>query len=448
MTCEEARDELIAYARGELSPARRAAVEEHLARCPGCTHELEGARLVMKLTQMADDGAVADLANRLIRTAVQRGASDIHLEMARPGLPRVRFRVDGVLREEFPVPPEQYDLLVMRIKRMADQNVSERRVPQDGRIAYPCEGREFDLRVSTCPYLNGEGVVVRILDRTSGLLGLDRLGFAPRTLQQVEALISEREGMILTTGPTGAGKSTLLYALLNRLNCPELQIVTVEDPVEYRLEGVNQMAVVRRVGVTYATAMRALMRQDPDIFMVAEMRDLPTAEIAVQSALMGHLVLSALHTRDATGVFSRLLNMGIEPFLIAATVIGVIGQRLVRRVCPACKAPYQPSEATLAALGFTARNRPEAFSRGAGCDACSGTGYRGRVGLFEVLTMNEELARMVAERAPEAAIRGRALELGALWPFFADARAKIGDDITTAEEVDRVLLGLYAAGKG
>jgi len=447
MKCEEVRDELVAYARGELDDSRKAAIEEHLVRCAGCTQELEGARQVMAVTQMADDASVAEVVKHLIKSAIKDGASDLHLERA-GGEPRVRLRIDGLLYPGPIIVPEQYPLLVARIKVMADQNVSERRVPQDGRIGISHEGKDYDLRVSTVPYSDGESVVLRILDRSSVFVGLERLGFLPDALKQVEALISRRHGLLLTTGPTGAGKSTLLYSILNRLNRPEAKILTVEDPVEYRLPGLNQLAVNRRAGVTFATGMRALMRQDPDIFMVAGLPDLETAELCVQAALTGHLVLSALHTRDTTEGFTRLFDMGIAPFLAAATVHGVIGQRLVRRTCPACKEAYQPSAAILEALGFTAEARRQTFVHGAGCDACAGTGYRGRTGLFELLTLNQELARMVAAREPEASLRARALDLGSLWSFEKDAARKIAEGVTTAEEIDRVLLDPIGTGTG
>jgi type II secretory ATPase GspE/PulE/Tfp pilus assembly ATPase PilB-like protein len=447
MKCEEVRDELVAYARGELDDARKAAIEEHLARCAGCTQELEGARQVMAVTRMADDASVAEVVRHLIKTAIKDGASDLHLERA-GGEPRVRLRIDGLLYPGPIIVPEQYALLVARIKVMADQNVTERRVPQDGRIGISHEGKEYDLRVSTVPYSDGESVVLRILDRSSVFVGLERLGFLPDALKQVEALISRRQGLLLTTGPTGAGKSTLLYSILNRLNRPEVKILTVEDPVEYRLPGLNQLAVNRRAGVTFATGMRALMRQDPDLFMVSGLPDLETAELCVQAALTGHMVLSALHTRDTTEAFTRLFDMGVAPFLAAATVHGVIGQRLVRRTCPACKEAYQPPAAILEALGFTAEARRQPFVHGAGCDACAGTGYRGRTGLFELLTLNQELARMVAAREPEVSLRARALDLGALWPFEKDAARKIGAGVTTAEEVDRVLLDPIGTGTG
>lgn len=443
MKCEEVRDELVAYARGELAEARKAAVEEHLVRCEGCTRELEGARRVMALTQMADAASVQELATSIFKAALARRASDIHIEKNKD-VPRVRFRIDGVLHEQpsLSIRKEQYDPLIARIKLMAEMNVSEKRVPQDGRIAISHEGKDYDLRVSVFPYFDGESAVIRILDRSSVLIGLDRLGLYPRTLAQVEALISRRDGLVLSTGPTGGGKSTLLYALLNKLNSPELMIMTIEDPVEYHIGGINQAAVHRRAGLTFATALRAFMRQDPDIIMVGEIRDLETVEMAIMAALTGHLVLSVLHTRDATGALTRLIDIGAAPFVVAAAVTGVVGQRLVRMVCPTCREPYQPSEAMLDMLGFTPETRLPTFTHGAGCDQCAGTGYQGRIGLFEVLTMNSVLARMVADRADEAAIRARALELELLWPFVADARAKVADGLTTAEEVDRVLPGI------
>jgi type II secretory ATPase GspE/PulE/Tfp pilus assembly ATPase PilB-like protein len=443
MKCEEVRDELIAYARGELEEARKTAIEEHLVRCRDCTRELEGARKVMALTQMADTGSVQALAKEVISAALARRATDIHLERSKVG-PRLRFRIDGVLQvqSEPAITLDQYEPLIARFKLMAEQNLSEKRVPQDGRIAMTQDGKNYDLRVSTFPYLHGESVVMRILDQSSVLIGLNKLGLYPQTLAQIETIIARPDGMVICTGPTGAGKSTLLYSMLNKLNRREKMIMSIEDPVEYSMMGINQAQVNRRAGLTFATAMRAFMRQDPDIMMVGEIRDLETLEIAMQASLTGHLILTALHTPDATSALTRLLDIGIEPFVAAATVTGVIGQRLVRTVCPACRQPYQPEEGLLKTLGFTAAARPKEFVRGTGCSECGGTGYQGRTGLFEVLTMNQALAQMIIDREPEAAFRARALELGPLWSFAADARARIADGVTTAEEIDRVLPGL------
>jgi type IV pilus assembly protein PilB len=443
MTCEEMRDELVAYARGELSEERRTAVDRHLVGCGDCLNELEGARDVLGITTRADAASIKELAKQLIVTALARRATDIHLEMSGDS-PRVRFRIDGVLHPQSDptIPLQQYPLLIERIKYMADMNLSEKRVPQDGRIAITHDGKDYQLRVNVFPYLHGESAVVRLLDRSSVLIGLDRLGLSPVPLARIEALAAQPYGLLLTTGPTGAGKTTLLYSLLNRLNRPERMVMTIEDPVEYAMEGVNQASTNQRVGLTFATALRAFMRQDPDIIMVAEIRDLETAEMEIQAALTGHLVLSVLHTPDATSALTRLTDMGAAPFVVAAAVIGIIGQRLVRRVCPACREEYQPAAALIDALRFPPGERPARFFHGVGCDDCSGTGYQGRAGLLEVLTLSRELAQLVADRAPEAQIRARALELGQLWPFAADARAKVAEGITTVEEVDRVLPGI------
>lgn len=444
MTCEEARDELIAFARGELSEERRKAIEEHLARCAGCARELEGAREVMALTQAADETSVADLADAILRSALARRASDIHLEMTGDG-PRVRLRIDGVIYPGPTVTRAQYEPLVARFKRMAEQNLSERQVPQDGRFRFTEGDRELDVRVSTVPYVPGEGVVMRLIDRSNVLIGLENLGMTTGMLARVHTLIARSSGLLITTGPTGAGKSTFLYSILTLLNRPEIKVMTIEDPVELLLPGVNQLAVHRRAGVTFASGMRALMRQDPDILMPSEIRDLETLEMCVQAALTGHLVLTALHTRDATEAIQRLMDIGVAPFLVAGTLVGVVGQRLVRRVCAACRESYTPEAETLAKLGFTPNTRPATFTRGAGCAACEGVGYRGRTGLFELLLVTEAVAQRIVERAPESAMRSQALYEGALTPFIEDARVKIADGTTTVEEVARQLLGVVPA---
>lgn len=443
MNCDEVRDELVAYARHELSAERNAAVERHLVCCPECTRELEGARQVMALTQVADAASTQAKATEILHAALARRASDIHLERDAAG-PRLRFRIDGVLQvqKEPLITPEQYEPVIDRFKRVAEQNLSEKRVPQDGRFKFAHEGKEYDVRMSTFPYLKGESVVMRLLDQSGVLIGLNRLGMADAMKAQIERLLDRRQGLLLTTGPTGAGKSTFLYSLLNRLNTPEIKMMTIEDPVEYLLPGVNQAQVLRRAGLTFATAMRAFMRQDPDVIMVAELRDLETAEMAIQASLTGHLVFSVLHTPDTITALSRLQDIGAQAFLVASTLIGVVGQRLVRKVCPACREAYEPAEPLLAALGLIGGARPATFLHGRGCEQCAYTGYHGRTGLFELLTITKPLASMLAGREPEAALRARALELGLLWSFAADARAKIRDGITTPEEVDRVLPGL------
>jgi type IV pilus assembly protein PilB len=443
MKCEEIRDELVAYVRGELEPDRRTKIEEHLVRCGDCTREWEGTREVMGVMKIADAASIKELVQGLVRTALARRASDIHVEKNR-GVPRVRLRIDGVLHEQpdLALPPEQYEPVITRIKYMAEMSLSEKQVPQDGRIQIDHEGNVYELRVSIFPYFDGESAVMRILDRSNVLIGLNRLGLDPPTLARVVAMVEQPGGLILTAGPTGAGKTTMLYSLLDRLNRPEVKIMTIEDPVEYLLPGVNQAQLNRKAGLAFANSLRAFLRQDPDVIMVGEIRDLETLEMIMAAAATGHLVLSTVHTPDSTSAITRLLDVGIVPFLLPASLIGVIGQRLVRRICPACHQPYQPSEELLEALGFTPANRPETFLHGAGCERCAHTGYQGRVGLFEVLTMDKELAQMIVERAPEAAIRTRALELDRLWPFANDARAKVAEGITTVEEIDRVVRGL------
>jgi type II secretory ATPase GspE/PulE/Tfp pilus assembly ATPase PilB-like protein len=445
MKCEDVRDELVAYVRGELDSARRTEVEEHLVRCGDCTKEWEGARDVLGVMKIADAASIKELVHTLFRTAFSRRASDIHLEKNR-GVPRVRLRIDGVLHEQpdLALPPEQYEPVISRIKYMAAMNLSEKQVPQDGRIAVEHMGNDLDLRVSIFPYFDGESAVMRSLDRSNVLIGLERLGMNPHTLTRVLSMIERPGGLILTTGPTGAGKTTLLYSILQRLNRPEVKIMTIEDPVEYLLAGVNQASVNRKAGLAFANSLRAFLRQDPDVIMVGEIRDLESLETIMAAAATGHLVLSSVHTPDATSAITRLLDAGIAPFVLSGSLIGVIGQRLVRRVCQGCRQAYEPAESLLEAVEFTDTNRPEAFVHGAGCEQCAGTGYQGRVGLFEVLTMDRELAQMVVERAPEAAIRARALALDRLCPFAADARARVAEGATTVEEIDRVLRGLIA----
>jgi RNA polymerase sigma factor (sigma-70 family) len=293
----------------------------------------------------------------------------------------------------------------------------------------------------------GAGVVVRLVDRSTASLGMEELGLAAKARTRVEAMIAHPGGLLLTTGPTGAGKSTFLYSILNRLNRPEIKIVTVEEPVKLDLPGMNQLAVHRRAGVTHATGMRALLRQDPDIIMVSNIPQMETLDLCMGAALTGHLVLSCMHTRDATEAIVRLMDVGAAPFMVAGTLIGVIGQRLVRRVCDACKESYTPEEETLKKLGFTPETRPAAFTRGAGCGACEGIGYRGRIGPFEVLTITEDVAQGIVERAAESRLRDQALAEGALIPFLDDARAKIAEGITTVEEVAGRLISVVPAGR-
>lgn len=385
---------------------------------------------------LVDRAPVVQLVNSLITGAMDEGASDIHLEPFERDL-RVRYRVDGVLREIMRLPRRVAPALVARVKIMANMDIAERRLPQDGRIIMKVAAKELDLRVSTFPTIFGEKVVVRLLDKEQlKSFTLDNLGFSPRNLETFRNLLHSSYGMVLLTGPTGSGKTTTLYAALSYLNDVGKNIVTVEDPVEYVLEGINQAQVNVKAGATFAIYLRSILRQDPNIIMVGEIRDRETAEIAIQAATTGHLVLSTLHTNDALGALTRLIDMGVEPFMMASSVLGVVAQRLVRRICPRCREPYQPSEAELAFIG---RDRLEpTLSIGRGCEHCHYTGYRGRIAVHEVLVVSPTLQRLVLNKAPNEEIRQVALREGMV-SLKDDALEKALQGITTVAEVMRVL---------
>lgn len=384
-------------------------------------------------------GPIIRIAHAVIQQAVQQGASDIHVE---PGTRqvRVRYRIDGVLHEVMSMPKHIHPPLVSRYKIMSEMNIAERRVPQDGRIGINYQNKDYDLRVNCLPTLNGEKIVMRILDKGSVMIGLNKLGFFPDTLAQLETMITQPNGMFLTTGPTGAGKTTTLYSCLNRVNSVERNINTVEDPVEYQLPGVSQVAVARKAGLTFATSLRSLMRQDPDIIMVGEIRDLETAEMAIQAALTGHLVLSTLHTNDAASTFTRLIDMGVEPFLVSATLIGALAQRLGRRICDKCKEEYEASAEILAPFGRQPESPSEmlTLARGRGCENCRHTGYKGRIGIYELMTVNEEIAELVVRRAPVSEIKHAARANG-MKTLQDDGLRKVIAGITTPEEISRVV---------
>ncbi|MGO0123287.1 GspE/PulE family protein [Desulfothermobacter acidiphilus] len=385
---------------------------------------------------LVDRAPIVQLVNTLITGAVDERASDIHLEPFESEF-RVRYRVDGVLQEVLRLPRRMAPALVARIKIMADMDIAERRLPQDGRILTRAGGKELDLRVSTFPTVFGEKVVIRLLDKEQ-LKGftLENLGFSPQNLAVFKSFLQSSYGMVLLTGPTGSGKTTTLYAALSYLNSVEKNIVTVEDPVEYVLEGINQAQVNVKAGATFATYLRSILRQDPDIIMVGEIRDLETAEIAVQAATTGHLVLSTLHTNDAPGALTRLLDMGVEPFMVASSVLGVVAQRLVRRLCPRCRELHDPSEPELAFIG---KERCDgSLYRGRGCDYCRYTGYRGRLAVHEVLRVSPRLQRLVLEKASLEELRRAAMEEGMI-SLKEDAVSKVCQGITTVAEVMRVL---------
>ncbi|MDR5703247.1 MAG: type II secretion system ATPase GspE [Armatimonadota bacterium] len=411
-------------------------VEEELASL-----KVEEELGVDQLKVLVEEAPVVRLVNRLITEAVRKRASDIHIEPQDKRV-RVRYRIDGVLYQVMTLPKHIQPALVSRIKIMAEMDIAERRQPQDGRIYVRVDNTDYDIRVSTIPTVYGEKVVLRNLDRSTALLSLDRLGLLPDDLEKLQSIISKPYGMFLLTGPTGSGKTTTLYAILNRLNSPEVNILTVEDPVEYQLHGINQVQVNPKAGVTFARALRHFLRQDPDIIMVGEIRDEETARIAVQAALTGHLVLSTLHTNDAAGAFTRLLDMGIEPYLVSSSVIGAAAQRLVRTLCPRCKVPYEPTPELLARLGLNAggggHSQGYTFFRPVGCEECNTIGYRGRVGVFEILKVEEEIRRLITARAPGTAIKEAAIRLG-MRTLQRDGIEKVILGITSVEEVLRVV---------
>jgi general secretion pathway protein E len=388
------------------------------------------------LRDMAFEAPVVRLVNLLLEGALAADASDIHIEPFEDSL-RVRYRVDGLLYDQEAPPRRLQAALTSRIKIMAEMNIAERRLPQDGRIRVTAAGgRRVDIRVSTVPTIHGESIVMRLLDRSSVFLPFDRLGFAPAAARGFEALIHRPHGIVLVTGPTGSGKTTTLYAALDKINRSDLKIITVEDPVEYQLKGINQIPVRPKIGLSFASGLRHIVRQDPDVIMVGEIRDLETAEIAIQAALTGHLVFSTLHTNDAPGAVTRLQDMGCEPYLVSSVLSGVLAQRLVRRVCPACRAPDHPDPATLLALGVTDAAGVELF-HGKGCDDCRGTGYRGRTGIYELFRITEDARSLIVRKAPAGEIRRLATAQGMV-TLREDAWAKACAGLSTVEEILRV----------
>jgi len=387
------------------------------------------------LRDLAFEAPVVRLVNHLIDEAVAAEASDIHIEPFESQL-RIRFRVDGLLYDQEAPPRRLQASLASRIKLMAELNIAERRLPQDGRIRLTVHGRRMDVRVSTIPTVHGESIVMRLLDRSSVFLPLERLGLGRATAEPFEHLIQRPHGMLLVTGPTGSGKTTTLYAALDKINAPERKIITVEDPVEYQLVGVNQIPVNPRIGLSFASGLRHIVRQDPDVIMIGEIRDLETVEIAIQAALTGHLVFSTLHTNDAASAVTRLQDMGAEPYLVSSVVNGILAQRLVRRVCAQCRVPYEPSTGDLAALGV-AQGERTTLARGAGCAACRGTGYRGRTGIYELLRVNDDIRSLILRRAPAGEIRRQAVDAGML-TLARDGWTKAREGLTTVEEILRV----------
>ena len=388
----------------------------------------------VKAQDLADDAPVVKLINGLLTDAVKRGASDVHFEPFEHEL-RVRYRVDGVLQDVMKPPVKMRAALTSRVKIMAQLNIAERRVPQDGRIKLKFGSKVIDFRVSTLPVLFGEKIVLRILDKGNLALDLTKFGFEPKAEQDLLRAILNPYGMVLVTGPTGSGKTTTLYSALSRINTVEVNILTAEDPVEYNLLGINQVLVRNEVGMTFAAALKAFLRQDPNIIMVGEIRDLETGSIAIKASLTGHLVLSTLHTNDAPSTVTRMVDMGIEPFNVASAVNLIVAQRLVRRICADCKQEHQYTAEEIHAFGLAqAEAQKLTLFKGAGCDTCGGTGYKGRQGLYEVMAMSSPLRRMVLKGASTEELREEAVKEGML-TLRMDGMVKVKRGITTLEEV-------------
>ncbi len=386
-----------------------------------------------------EEGPIVKMVNLLISQALADRASDIHLEPMERDL-RIRYRVDGVLHEVMRSPKNIQAGLISRLKVMADINIAERRIPQDGRIGVNVAGRPVDLRVATLPTVYGEKMVIRVLDKSAVLLRLEELGFLESSYRRYQEAFTKPYGAILVTGPTGSGKSTTLYATLNILNKPDRNIITVEDPVEYRLSGVNQVQVHPRAGLTFASALRSILRADPDVILVGEIRDHETALIAVEAALTGHLVLSSMHTNDAPSALPRLVEMGVETYLVASAIDCVVAQRLARKLCKKCRQGYRPEQADLIEAGFPENEWPgiQELFRAKGCASCANTGYRGRLGLYEVMPMSEEIERLIVERSSSDAIRRSAQGAGMI-TLRQDGLDKVRLGHTSIEEVLRVV---------
>ena len=386
-----------------------------------------------------EDAPIVKLVQAIMTQAAADRASDVHIEPTETDV-RVRFRVDGVLHEVMHSPKSLQGGLISRLKVMGDLNIAEKRIPQDGRVSLRVSNRNLDLRLATLPTVHGEKIVIRILDKTNALLQLSELGFLPQAFESYERSFRKPYGAILVTGPTGSGKSTTLYATLNIVNSIDRHIVTVEDPVEYRLPGVNQIQVNPKAGLTFASALRSILRADPDIILIGEIRDRETAMIAVESALTGHLVLSSLHTNDAPSAITRLIEMQVETFLVGSAIDCVVAQRLARKLCEKCKQAYAPEERELIEAGFAESRVPDLglFFRPSGCQSCSNTGYRGRIGLYEVMPMTEEIERLTVERASSETVKRVAIEQG-MYTLRDDGLHKAASGMTSIEEIARVV---------
>jgi general secretion pathway protein E len=400
--------------------------------------EIDETTDLADLTRMATESAVVQMVNAMFAQAVRDGASDIHIEPYEREV-KVRYRVDGMLSDMMRPPKRMHAALISRLKILGELNIAERRLPQDGRIKITIAGRQIDVRLSIIPTVYGERAVMRLLDKGTALLGLQELGMSPDTLAKYRKIISLPHGIILATGPTGSGKSTSLYASLQEIWSPTTNILTIEDPVEYQVPGISQVQVRPNIGLTFAHGLRSFLRQDPDVIMVGEIRDHETAEIAIHASLTGHMVFSTLHTNDAAGALTRLLDMGVEPFLVASSLVGVMAQRLVRRVCSNCAEPTMFTPESLRAIGITeAEANKGDFRKGRGCDKCQHTGYKGRQGLYELLIVDEPIRRMTVERASSGDMKNYAVQAQSMRTLLHEGRMAVLAGKTTPDEVLRV----------
>jgi len=399
---------------------------------------LKDLESIQDITVMETEAPIIRMVNRLMVQAFRERASDIHVEPYESDV-KVRYRVDGILHDVLTLPKRIHSAVVSRIKVMATLNIAEKRLPQDGRIGIKLGDHSVDMRISTVPTVNGERVVMRILDKSSVLFGLEELGYYPDDLRAIERLIKQEHGIVLVTGPTGSGKTTSLYSMLNKINSPDKNILTIEDPIEYQLKGIGQIPVNTKVGLTFASGLRSIVRQDPDVILVGEIRDLETAEIAIQAALTGHLVFSTLHTNDSSSAITRLIDMGIEPFLVTSSVNAILAQRLVRKICPACRQEYFPEDESLLEIGLSKEmlHKDGYLFRGAGCRECIETGYKGRTGIYEILFMNDSIKSTILKTSDSNIIKNVAIKEG-LHTLREDGARKVEDGITTIEEVLRV----------
>ena len=386
-----------------------------------------------------DDSAVVKLANLIITTAIKMKASDIHIEPMEKEF-RVRYRIDGALRKMDSPPKRLQGAIISRIKIMSKMKISEKRIPQDGRIQITVGGKDLDLRVSSVPTNHGESIVMRILDKSNLALGLPQLGFLTDDQSTFERLIKLPDGVVLVTGPTGSGKTTTLYACLGQINTPDKKLITVEDPVEYQMSGINQVQVNKDVGLDFSAALRSILRQAPNIVMIGEIRDAETADIAMEAALTGHLVFSTLHTNDAPSAVTRLLDIGVKPFLVASALRAAMAQRLVRAICEKCKEAYTPTEREMKMLGSMSKTVPERMYHGVGCDKCGRSGYKGRKGIFEIFKVDDTIQRLIFDHAPATLLRQRAREMG-MRTLREDGMLKVASGMTSLQEVLRVTMG-------